>query len=43
MKLSAAVFSTQSQLPLTPYFLLLAMDGLVVLLAVILFPFLWKD
>jgi heme exporter protein B len=43
MKLSAAVFSTQSNVPLTPFLLLLAMDGLVILLAVILFPFLWKD
>lgn len=43
MKLSATVFSAQSPLPVLPFLLLLAMDGLVVLLAVILFPFLWKD
>lgn len=43
MKLSAAAFSTQSPLPIIPLLLLLAMDGLVILLAIILFPFLWKD
>ena len=43
MKLSAAAFSSQSSLSPTPFLLLLAMDGLVILLAVILFPFLWKD
>lgn len=43
MKLSSAAFDTQGTLPLTPLLLLLAMDGLVILLAVILFPFLWKD
>ena len=43
MKLSAAAFSQQAGLPYTALLLLLAMDGLVVLLAVILFPFLWKD
>lgn len=43
MKLSAAVFSTQGSLLVMPLLLLLAMDVLVVLLAVILFPFLWKD
>lgn len=43
MKVSAAAFSTQGMVLLTPLLLLLAMDGLVILLAVILFPFLWKD
>lgn len=43
MKLSAAVFSEQAALPLVPLLLLVAMDGLVILLAIILFPFLWKD
>ena len=43
MKLSAAAFSVQQAIPATPLLLLLAMDGLVVLLAIILFPFLWKD
>ena len=43
MKLSTSVFSGQSPLPYMPFVLLLTMDGLVVLLAVILFPFLWKD
>lgn len=43
MKLSAATFSTVGQLPAAPLLLLLALDGLVVLLSIILFPFLWKD
>lgn len=43
MKLSAASFSSIGGLPLMPLLLLIAMDALVVLLAVILFPFLWKD
>ena len=43
MKLSAVVFSSQSNLPGVPFLLLLAMDGLVIVLAIILFPFLWKD
>lgn len=43
MKLSSAAFSANSTMPLVPLLLLLAMDGLVILLAVILFPFLWKD
>jgi heme exporter protein B len=43
MKLSSAAFSSQSSVPLVPLLLLAAMDGLVVLLSVILFPFLWKD
>jgi heme exporter protein B len=43
MKLSASLFSTQQSLQAAPFLLLLAMDVLVVLLAIILFPFLWKD
>lgn len=43
LKLSSAAFSTQGILPLPPLLLLLLMDGLVVLLALILFPFLWKE
>ena len=43
MKLSGAAFSSQSSIPLLPLLLLAAIDGLVVLLSVILFPFLWKD
>ena len=43
MKLTAVVFSTAGNMPAAPLLLLLAMDGLVILLAVILFPFLWKD
>jgi heme exporter protein B len=43
MKLSGAAFSSQSSVPVIPLLLLAAMDGLVVLLSVILFPFLWKD
>jgi heme exporter protein B len=43
MKLSNTVFSTSTGIPLTTVLLLIALDVLVVLLAVILFPFLWKD
>lgn len=43
MRLSNAVFSFSSGIPATTVLLLLALDILVVLLAVILFPFLWKD
>jgi heme exporter protein B len=43
MKVSLAVFKTSSAIPMINIMMLLASDGLVVLLAVILFPFLWKD
>lgn len=43
MKISAALFSTAGVLPLVPVLLLAALDLLVVLLAVVLFPYLWKD
>jgi heme exporter protein B len=43
MKISGTVFSPDSFIPLTNILLLLASDGLVILLAIILFPFLWKE
>ena len=43
MRLSNAVFSFSSVIPVTTVLLLVALDILVVLLAIILFPFLWKD
>lgn len=42
MRLSNAAFN-DAALPLMPLLLLVALDILVILLAVILFPFLWKD
>ena len=43
MRLSDAVFSFSSVIPVTTVLLLVALDILVILLAIILFPFLWKD
>jgi heme exporter protein B len=43
MRLSSAAFAPLLTIPLTTVLLLIALDLLVVLLAVILFPFLWKD
>ena len=43
MKISAAAFSTTTALPVVPILLLVVLDFLVVLLAIILFPYLWKD
>ncbi|RYF82470.1 MAG: hypothetical protein EON98_11295 [Chitinophagaceae bacterium] len=43
MKVSLTVFKTSDTIPLMNVLMLVASDGLVVLLAVILFPFLWKD
>lgn len=43
MQLSNAAFSFSSIIPLTTVLLLVALDILVILLAIILFPFLWKD
>ena len=43
MKISAAAFRATATLPAVPILLLLTLDLLVVLLAVILFPYLWKD
>jgi heme exporter protein B len=42
MRLSNAAFSENS-IPVTTMLLLIALDLMVILLAVILFPFLWKD
>jgi heme exporter protein B len=43
MRLSAAAFSPLLTIPFPTVLLLVALDALIVLLAVILFPFLWKD
>lgn len=43
MKLSNAAFAPLITIPLNTVLLLIALDGLIVLLSVILFPFLWKD
>jgi heme exporter protein B len=43
MRISEAAFSTTATIPLTPLYMLAVLDVLVVLLAHILFPFLWKD
>jgi heme exporter protein B len=43
MRLSNAVFAPLLTIPLNTILLLLALDAMVILLAVILFPFLWKD
>jgi heme exporter protein B len=43
MRLSNAAFAPLLTIPTTTVLLLVAMDILVVLMAVILFPFLWKD
>lgn len=43
MKISATAFGPTATLPLIPVLLLIALDIMVVLLAVILFPYLWKD
>ncbi|MDQ3843662.1 MAG: heme exporter protein CcmB [Bacteroidota bacterium] len=43
MKISAATFSATTALPLLPILMLVVLDFLVVLLAIILFPYLWKD
>jgi heme exporter protein B len=43
MRLSNTVFSFSSVIPVTTVLLLVALDILVILLAIILFPFLWKD
>jgi heme exporter protein B len=42
MRLSNAAFSENS-IPVATVLLLIALDLMVILLAVILFPFLWKD
>lgn len=43
MKLSNAAFNPLLTIPATTVLLLVALDVMIVLLAVILFPFLWKD
>lgn len=43
MKLSNAAFNPLLTIPSAPILLLLALDAMVILLAVILFPFLWKE
>jgi ABC-type transport system involved in cytochrome c biogenesis, permease component len=43
MRLSNAAFSETMAVPVTTVLLLIALDAMVILLAVILFPFLWKD
>jgi heme exporter protein B len=43
MRLSQAAFAPLLTIPVTTVLLLIALDILVILLAVILFPFLWKD
>lgn len=43
MQLSNAAFTSSMNIPLATVLLLITLDLLVVLLAVILFPFLWKD
>jgi heme exporter protein B len=43
MQLSKAAFAPLLVIPLTTILLLVALDILVIVLAVILFPFLWKD
>jgi heme exporter protein B len=43
MRLSNAAFSETTAVPVATVLLLIALDGMVIILAVILFPFLWKD
>ena len=43
MRLSNAAFSETAAVPVTTVLLLIALDAMVIILAVILFPFLWKD
>lgn len=43
MRLANATFSATVSIPVTTVLLLIALDLMVILLAVILFPFLWKD
>jgi heme exporter protein B len=43
MRISAAAFSETTPIPTVPLLMLGVLDLLVILLAVILFPFLWKD
>lgn len=43
MKLSNAAFNPVLTIPVTTILLLVALDIMIIILAVILFPFLWKD
>ncbi|MBI5372206.1 MAG: heme exporter protein CcmB [Sphingobacteriales bacterium] len=43
MRLSSAAFSPLLTIPASTVLMLVALDALIILLAVILFPFLWKD
>jgi heme exporter protein B len=43
MRLSNAAFTTDTAIPATTVLLLVALDLMVILLSVILFPYLWKD
>jgi heme exporter protein B len=43
MRLSNAAFTENTVVPVSTILLLIAMDAMVILLAVILFPFLWRD
>ena len=43
MKLSNTVFNNITSIPVVTLLLILALDILVIMLAVILFPFLWKE
>jgi heme exporter protein B len=43
MKASTAAFTLGAVIPLNTVLLLAALDSMIILLAVILFPFLWKD
>ena len=43
MRLSNAAFTENANIPIATVLLLVALDAMVILLAVILFPFLWKD
>jgi heme exporter protein B len=43
MQISGTAFSEKAALPVTAILMLVAMDLLVILLAAVLFPFLWKD
>jgi len=43
MRLSNAAFNPVLTIPITTVLLLIALDAMIIVLAVILFPFLWKD
>lgn len=43
MRLSGAAFAPLLTIPLSSVLLLIALDAMIILMAIILFPFLWKD